>query len=198
MTSTPTRAAGTRPSVPDGPAPFALGTLGRRAAAALSFRNIGAVYVWLVIVVVFSIWAPETFPTMTTVRQILNGNAVAGLVALSVVPPLAARVFDLSVAYTMSLTSVLTARFLVSAGIGPGSAIALAMTAALLVGVVNGIVVVLLRVDSFIATHAPDFVPPHASGGVESCFRLDEFWHRHGRGEIVPNEVAVLIRNWRK
>ena len=154
MTSTPTRAAAVRPPVPDRSAPSAPATVGRRAAAALSFRNIGAVYVWLVIVVLFSVWAPETFPTVITVKQVLNGNAVAGLVALSVVPPLAARVFDLSVAYTMSLTSVLTARFLVSAGLGPSTAIALAMTAALLIGVVNGIVVVLLRVDSFIATLA--------------------------------------------
>lgn len=154
MTSTPTRAAQVRPARPDGTTPHTLARLGRRTVAALSFRSIGAVYVWLVIVVVFSVWAPETFPTATTVKQVLNGNAVAGLVALSVVPPLAARVFDLSVAYTMSLTSVLTARFLVSAGLGPGTAIALAMTAALLVGVVNGIVVVVLRVDSFIATLA--------------------------------------------
>lgn len=125
-----------------------------RAAAALSFRNIGAVYVWLVIVVLFSVWAPDTFPTLITVKQVLNGNAVAGLVALSVVLPLAARVFDLSVAYTMSLTSVLTAHFLVSTGLGPFASTTLAMTAALLVGVVNAIVVVILRVDSFIATLA--------------------------------------------
>ncbi|MEH0638182.1 ABC transporter permease [Streptomyces bottropensis] len=145
----------TRPAVPVPTARV------RRAAsvraslsASLSFRNIGAVYVWLVIAVLFSVWAPETFPTITTVKQILNGNAVAGLVALSVVPPLAARVFDLSVAFTMSLTSVLTAYFLVSTDLGPAAAIALAMTAALLIGVVNGIVVVVLRVDSFIATLA--------------------------------------------
>ncbi|WP_020139717.1 ABC transporter permease [Streptomyces sp. 351MFTsu5.1] len=125
-----------------------------RVKATLSFRTIGAVYVWLVIVVLFSVWAPDTFPTAITVKQVLNGNAVAGLVALSVVPPLAARVFDLSVAYTMSLTSVLTAHFLVSTGLGPFTAIALAMAAALLVGVVNALVVVVLRVDSFIATLA--------------------------------------------
>ncbi|MER5834539.1 ABC transporter permease [Streptomyces sp. NPDC002130] len=154
MTSTPTRAAGLPPSAPERSAVSVPGTTAGRAAAALSFRNIGAVYVWLVIAVLFSVWAPDTFPTTTTVKQVLNGNAVAGLVALSVVPPLAARVFDLSIAFTMSLTSVLTAHFMVSAGLGPGTAIVLAMTAALLVGVVNGIVVVVLRVDSFIATLA--------------------------------------------
>ncbi|TCR26424.1 ABC transporter permease [Streptomyces sp. BK205] len=125
-----------------------------RVKTTLSFRTIGAVYVWLAIVVLFSVWAPDTFPTAVTVKQVLNGNAVAGLVALSVVPPLAARVFDLSVAYTMSLTSVLTAHFLVSTGLGPFTAIALAMAGALLVGVVNALVVVVLRVDSFIATLA--------------------------------------------
>ncbi|MEU0192075.1 ABC transporter permease [Streptomyces afghaniensis] len=154
MTSTPTRTAEVPPSLPERSAVSVPGTPVRRAAAALSFRNIGAVYVWLVIVVLFTVWAPDTFPTTVTVKQVLNGNAVAGLVALSVVPPLAARVFDLSIAFTMSLTSVLTAHFMVSAGFGPGTAIALAMTAALLVGVVNGIVVVVLRVDSFIATLA--------------------------------------------
>ncbi|MCC9712155.1 hypothetical protein E4N62_47270 [Streptomyces sp. MNU76] len=154
MTSTPTRTAGLPPSAPERSRVSAPGTAVRRAVVALSFRNIGAVYVWLVIVVLFSVWAPDTFPTAITVKQVLNGNAVAGLVALSVVPPLTARVFDLSVAYTMSLTSVLTAYLMVSAGLGPGTAIALAMTAALLIGVVNGIVVVALRVDSFIATLA--------------------------------------------
>ncbi len=156
MTSTPTRAAELRPSGPDAAAvsPGPLGTLARRAVAALSFRNVGAVYVWMLIIVLFSVWAPDTFPTSITVKQVLNGNAVAGLVALSVVLPLTARVFDLSVAYTMSLTSVLTAHFLVSSGLGPVTAIALSMGAALLIGVVNGIVVVVLRVDSFIATLA--------------------------------------------
>ncbi|MBE4733378.1 MULTISPECIES: ABC transporter permease [Streptomyces] len=154
MTSTPTRPAALRPPAPHRHPGLVPAAPVRRAVAALSFRNIGAVYVWLVIAVLFSVWAPETFPTVTTVKQVLNGNAVAGLVALSVVPPLAARVFDLSVAYTMSLTSVLTAYFLVTAGLGPSAAIALAMTAALLIGVVNGVVVVVLRVDSFIATLA--------------------------------------------
>lgn len=157
MTSTPTRAAELRPSGPDAlavPPVRSLGTLGRRAVAALSFRTIGAVYVWLLIVVLFSVWVPDTFPTAITVKQVLNGNSVAGLVALSVVLPLAARVFDLSVAYTMSLTSVLTAHFLVSTGLGPTAAITLSMGAALLIGLINGIVVVALRVDSFIATLA--------------------------------------------
>lgn len=95
--------------------------LGRRALTGLSFTNIGAVYVWIVIIVVFSFWAPDTFPTWQTFQQVLNSNAVTGLVALSVVPPLAARVFDLSIAYTMSLTGVITAKVIISTDIGAGA-----------------------------------------------------------------------------
>lgn len=139
---------------PERPQHPARPTIARRLASALRFGNIGAVYVWLLIIVAFSIWQPGTFPTAATARQVLNDNAVTGLVALSVVLPLATRVFDLSIAYTMSLTSVIAAHFMVGNGWSAGPAIALAMAVAVLVGLVNGVVVVVLRVDSFIATLA--------------------------------------------
>ena len=124
-----------------------------RFARGLAFNNIGAVYVWLAIVVVFSIWVPETFPTISTVKQVLNANAITALAALSITIPLAARVFDLSFAYTMTLTGVITAHFL-SVGVPLLPAVALGLGAGVLIGVINAIVVVVLRIDSFIATLA--------------------------------------------
>ena len=88
----------------------------RGSMRGLAFDKIGAVYVWLGIVVVFSIWVPDTFPTIATVKQVLNANAITALAALSITIPLAARVFDLSFAYTMTLTGVITAHF-VSVGV---------------------------------------------------------------------------------
>lgn len=119
----------------------------------LSFRNISGVYVWFAIIVVFSLWAPDTFPTMDTARQILNANAVTGLVALSVVVPLSARVFDLSIAYSVSLCGVLVAS-LVAHGWSIPVAVLIGLLLALGIGLVNAIVVVVLRVDSFIGTLA--------------------------------------------
>jgi ribose transport system permease protein len=121
---------------------------------ALSFSNIGAVYVWLMIILVFAVWVPTTFLTHTTFNQILNNNAVTGLVALSVVIPLAARVFDLSIAFTMTLSGVTVAHFVAQTDVGVLPAVMLALGAALAVGLVNGFVVVGLGVDSFIATLA--------------------------------------------
>jgi ribose transport system permease protein len=124
-----------------------------RVRQALAFDRIGAVYVWLGIVILFSIWVPDTFPTMATVKQVLNANAITALAALSITIPLAARVFDLSFAYTMTLTGVITAHFL-AVGTPLVPAILLGLGAGVAIGVINAIVVVVMRIDSFIGTLA--------------------------------------------
>ena len=69
---------------------------------------------------------------------------MTALDALSITIPLAARVFDLSFACTMTLTGVITAHFL-STGVPLVPAVALGLGAGVLIGVINGIVVVVLR-----------------------------------------------------
>jgi ribose transport system permease protein len=128
-------------------------SVGARLRRGLAFNRIGAVYVWLGIVVVFSIWVPDTFPTMSTVKQVLNANAITALAALSITIPLAARVFDLSFAYTMTLTGVITAHFL-TVGVPLVPAILLGLGAGVLIGIGNALVVVVMRIDSFIGTLA--------------------------------------------
>jgi ribose transport system permease protein len=120
----------------------------------LGFRNIGAVYVWVAIVIVFSIWAPETFPTMQTVQSVLNQNAISGLVALALVVPLSARVFDLSVGSSMGLCNVIAAWLLVNQGFSIMMTILLTIGAGVVIGLVNAVVVVGWKIDSFIATLA--------------------------------------------
>lgn len=128
-------------------------TRNRRTLQALSFRNIGAVYVWLLITVVFLIWIPSTFGSWVTVKQILNENAVTGLMALSLIVPLCTRTFDLSIGFVATLSSVVST-YAIAHGIPVVPSVAIAILAALFVGVVNAVVVVGMRVDSFIATLA--------------------------------------------
>lgn len=120
----------------------------------LSFRNIGAVYVWAVIIVVFSFWAPDTFPQWATAKTVLNQNAISGLVALALIVPLSARVFDLSVGNALGLCNVIVAWLLVEQGMPMGFAIVLTILAGILLGIANGIVVIGWKIDSFIATLA--------------------------------------------
>jgi ribose/xylose/arabinose/galactoside ABC-type transport system permease subunit len=128
-------------------------SLGARARKGLGFNNISAVYVWILCIVVFSIWKSGQFPNYSTVAAILNGNAVTGLVALGLIIPLAAGVFDLSVGYTLGSTSVFLS-FLLGHGWGPVPAIAAALGLGVAIGLGNALIVVGLGIDSFIGTLA--------------------------------------------
>src|SRR5271154_3814478 len=77
--------------------------LGRRLIGILDPKRIGGIYVLGLVVVVFAIWVPNTFLTVATVKQVFNQNATAGLVGLALILPLAAGVYDLSVAGTLGL-----------------------------------------------------------------------------------------------
>ena len=119
---------------------------------AFGFRNIGAIYVWVLIIVVFSLLEPDTFPTLATFRSILNNNAVTGLITLSVVIPMAAGVFDVSVANIAGFSGVLAAWWMANTGFPPMLAILLTVLVAMVLGVVNALVVVNLKVVPLIGT----------------------------------------------
>jgi ribose transport system permease protein len=119
----------------------------------IAFDRIGAIYVWVAIIIVFSFWAPATFPHVATAKQVLNSNAITGLGALAIVIPLCARVFDLSFAYVMTLTGV-SATYFIHHGVSLVPSLLLALLIGLGVGVGNAFVVVVMKIDSFIGTLA--------------------------------------------
>ena len=118
----------------------------------LSPTKIGALYVLAIVVIIFSLWVPETFATVSTVHEVLNGNAVTGILAFAVVIPLASGVFDLASASTLGLVSLATAKVLVDTELSFGVVLVLMLLLSLLVGIVNAIVVVGFKIDSFIGT----------------------------------------------
>lgn len=125
-----------------------VGAVGRLPAV----RKVGALYVLALIIVVFSVWTPRLFDQWATVRQVTSGNAVAGMAALTLTIPLATGVFDISGAYTMSLSGVITADLLVNSHFALLPSLIIAMIASVVIGVVNGFVIVFLNVDPLIAT----------------------------------------------
>src|SRR3954447_5881286 len=112
----------------------------REWARHLSFTNMGVVYTEIILIIVFSIWAPDTFPTATTVKSIINQNAIAALMALALVVPLSARIFDLSIGNLMGLANVLIAWLLVNHGWGVGPAIIVTLLVGFGLGALNGVV----------------------------------------------------------
>jgi ribose transport system permease protein len=106
---------------------------------------------FVVIFIVFSIATPSTFATLANVRVIINGQATILLLALAILIPLRSGDFDLSVSSVMVLVGC-TVASLTAHGVSTITACVLAVLIGPVVGAINGILVVRVGVNSFIAT----------------------------------------------
>ena len=120
--------------------------------SAFAFKRISGLYVWAAVFLLFSVWVPEKFLTRVTWTSLAADQAVTTIVALGLVVALAAGVFDLSVGAVLGASAALTADLMVNKHWNPVLAMAVTLLFGLAVGLVNGIVVVRFKVDSFIAT----------------------------------------------
>lgn len=123
-----------------------------RVSRALSFRNISAVYVFIVLFVLFSFWVPDTFLSGDTWRALISSQAVTAMLAVGLVIALSAGAFDLAIGATLGFGSIFVAWLLAKHGIPIVPAIVLSILAGAAVGLLNGLLVVRVRIDSFIAT----------------------------------------------
>jgi ribose transport system permease protein len=122
-----------------------------RARRSFGLDRFSGLYVWAALILVFALWVPNTFLRLNNVTIILGNEAITAMLALGIIIPLAAGVFDLSFAGVCGVAVAVTAWAQVS-GFNPLVAAVLAIAAATLIGIVNGVVVVRLKVNSFIAT----------------------------------------------
>lgn len=124
----------------------------RGVLGALSFKHISGIYVLGGLILLFGLWVPETFLTTTTVRDIGSDQAVTAIITLGLLFPLAAGFFDFSVGATVGTSAILCAWLIVNGGFSATEAALVAMGVGLVIGLVNGILIVFFRMDSFIAT----------------------------------------------
>ena len=117
----------------------------------LGLDRFSGIYVWIAIIVLFAVWIPDTFMTEGNFRIIAGDQAITAMLAIGLIVPLAAGVFDLSIAGVMGF-SVAMVSYQLSKGISAPIAIITTLLCGALIGAVNGFVVVKLNVDSFIAT----------------------------------------------
>lgn len=123
-----------------------------RSLAADLVERYALLAVWGAVVIVFGILRPDTFLTTANFSTIFGSQAILVVLTLALLPPLTAGDYDLSVAATMALACMTLAIVNVNHGWSIGMAIAAALGVGLLVGAINGAIVVLLEIDSLIAT----------------------------------------------
>ena len=115
-------------------------------------EQFGLIIVWLLLIALFGVLRPETFLTWPNFSTILGSQAVLVVITLGLIIPLTPNDFDLSIAFIMTLSSMVVAVLNVNLGIGIGWAILAALAVGALIGLVNGLLITIFRIHSLIIT----------------------------------------------
>jgi ribose transport system permease protein len=125
----------------------------RSAMSKLSPARASIVYIYGAGFVLFALLIPQLWFSWVTHKSVLNISfAVPAIVAVGLCVPLLAGAFDLSIAGVMSASAITSSWLIVQKGWGIYPAIAAALVVALVAGAINGVLVVKVGIDSFIAT----------------------------------------------
>jgi ribose transport system permease protein len=123
-----------------------LGILG-----ALSLRNASVLYVFAAEFLVFSLWVPDSFLQSGVWRTLFDEQAITVLAAVALVIPLSAGVFDLAIGSEVGFGAIIVA-WLLARHVQLGLAIVVTLLFGAVIGLVNGLLITKVRIDSFIAT----------------------------------------------
>jgi ribose transport system permease protein len=118
----------------------------------LKLDRLSAVYLLVIFFLVFGITTPETFLTSTTIKLVLSESVITAVLALAFLIPLVGGIFDLSIGAMMGFSLVVVNYLAVHTGMPLWLNAIIALIACAAFGVINGYIVVKLRVNSFIAT----------------------------------------------
>lgn len=166
----------------------ALAPVGQLTARVLS--RYGLLVVLVAICATFSILNPDTFMTLDNAKTIASTQAVLAVVALGAMVPLVTGQLDLSLGFVVGLAQALCAGLIIKEGMPAGLAIVVVLGAGAAIGMVNGLLVVRLRMDSFIATLGTGMLVFGAtewySGNVVIYGDLPRSFLDIGQGQLGP------------
>ncbi|MBB3165369.1 ABC transporter permease [Rhizobium johnstonii] len=130
----------------------------------------GLVILTVGLIVIFSILLPDTFPTVLNVRSIVSDKAIIALLSLAAMIPMASGRIDLTVGYGIVLWHILAISLQTAYGLPWPVAVVIVLALGVLTGCINGLLVEVAKIDSFIATLG--------TGTVLYALAL---WHTGGR-----------------
>jgi ribose transport system permease protein len=135
---------------------------------------------------IFSLLAPRTFPTLFTFSSLANNRSIYALAALAVMVPMAANQFDLSVASMIGISQILAIGLQTQQMLPWWLVCILILALGAVVGLINGVLVSRVGISSFIATL-----------GTGSALLGILQWYSEGRqviGTLAPAYVALAGR----
>ena len=164
-----------------------------RRAIAFSLR---AYALWILFIFAFLVllFAFPTFRNPQNLLNLLQQNAVNGILACGVTMILIGGSFDLSVGATAALSGMTAAAVFVRYGIPAG--IVCALMACVSVGIINGLLVAKVRINPFVATLGMQIIVRgilYISTNATPIYGLPLSWMRVGLGKIGPFPIATSI-----
>ena len=124
----------------------------------------------LALIVLFSLLLPRTFPTLLDLRSIIADKAIIALLSLAAMIPMASGKIDLTVGYGIVLWHILAISLQLRLGLPWPLAVLVVLALGAGTGVLNGILVEVAQIDSFIATL-----------GTGTILYALALWHTGGR-----------------
>jgi ribose transport system permease protein len=163
-----------------------LAAMTRGQAAIRMIPVFGLPILGIVLVILFSLTLPDTFPTMFNLRSILSDKSIVALLALAAILPMIAGRIDLTIGYGIVLWHILAISLQTMYGLSWPVAILLVLLGGTIVGFINGLLVEVAQIDSFIATL-----------GTGTMLYAVALWHSGGRqiiGDLPPAFLEINAR----
>lgn len=148
--------------------------------------NWGLLILLAALILLFAALKPDTFPTAFTFTSLANNRSIYALAALAVMIPLTANQFDLSVAGVLGISQILAIGLQTQQGMPWWLACLTVLAIGAAVGLVNGILITRIQINSFIATL-----------GTGSVLLGILQWYTEGRqviGTLAPEFIALSGR----
>lgn len=116
------------------------------------FARYGTIIGLLAMILVFSVLSPRAFPTVGNFTNVLNQASLAMIIAGGLTLAVVVGELDLSIGFAASLHGILITGFVVHDKLPIPLAVIIVIALGALIGLVNGLIVTKIKVNSVIAT----------------------------------------------
>ena len=143
----------------------------------------GLVILTVLLILIFSVLLSDTFPTLLNLRSIIANKTIIAILSLAAMIPMACGRIDLTIGYGIVLWHILAISLQTLYGFPWPVAVAVVLVLGAATGLLNGLLVEVAKIDSFIATLG--------TGTVIYALAL---WHTGGRQVVgvLPDGFLAL------
>jgi ribose transport system permease protein len=165
----------------------------------LVVSKFGTIIGMVIMLLVFSIAVPHIFPTPRNLVNIVNQASLSAIIAGGLTMALIVGEMDLSIAYLASFAGVLVTGLMANYKVSMGLAMLIVIIVCVIIGLLNGLIITKLRVNSVVATLGTGSIVvglnfAYAQGvpiasGLPDIFKTLAI----GRTLGIPNNILIMV-----